>query len=251
MLPVVLHHGIFGFDQLKFGPITVEQFPGVARGLEAAGHPVLRARVHPTGSIARRARQLKLCILRQLRARQLQTPVVILAHSLGGLDARYMLTHLGMSRRVAALITLSTPHRGASLAEFWKLHLGQRLKIYDLIRSLGIDIGAAEELTRPALAEFNRTTPDCPHTRYCSVVCSVPWQGVRPRLLLSHRIVAREEGDNDGIVSAASAAWGEVLDHWNVDHLGALRRHALVRLSHTRRITADDFVRLVRRATAA
>lgn len=248
---MVLHHGIFGFDRLRLGPVVVEQFPGVVRGLESAGYPVVRARVHPTASIAHRARQLKLCILRQLRQRGLRPPVVVVAHSLGGLDARYMVRHLGMSSVVRAVVTLSTPHHGASLAEFWKLHLGERLKVYDVVRALGVDIGAAYELTRPAMAQFNVDTPDCPDVGYFSVVCAVPWQGVRPRLLLSHRIVAREEGDNDGIVSASSAAWGEVLERWEVDHLAALRRDALVRWGRGRRVTPEDYVRLVRRVTAA
>lgn len=251
MLPVVLHHGLFGFDRFQVGPFVVEQFPGVARGLELAGYHVLRSRVHPTASIAHRARQLKLCIVREMRRRALRPPVVVLAHSLGGLDARYMVRHLGMAQAVRAVVTLSTPHRGASLAEFWKLHLGERLRVYDLVRTLGIDIGAAYELTRPAMDDFNRDTPDCPEVGYFSVVCSAPWQKVRPRLLLSHRIIERQEGDNDGIVAAQSAAWGEVLEHWEVDHLGALRRDALVRLRHGRRVTPEDYVRLVRRVTAA
>ena len=47
--------------------------------------------------------------------------VVIIAHSMGGLDARYMISRLGMDDRVTALVTITTPHRGSPYAD-WCLH---------------------------------------------------------------------------------------------------------------------------------
>src|SRR5206468_12628217 len=44
--------------------------------------------------------------------------VNIIAHAMGGLDARYVITTLGYGDRVASLTTMSTPHRGAALADF-------------------------------------------------------------------------------------------------------------------------------------
>lgn len=154
--------------------------------------------------------------------------VVLVAHSLGGLDARYMISRLGMARHIAALVTISTPHRGASLADFWHLHLGQRLKVYDLLSGLGLDIGAAYDLTRVRMAAFNEQVPDDPGVRYCSITCSMPFWKMRGKLMLTHQLVAREEGDNDGVVAVRSATWGEHLAHWEVDHLTAINRPRLV-----------------------
>jgi len=36
--------------------------------------------------------------------------VHLFAHSMGGLDARHMITHLGMANRVRTLTTIGTPH---------------------------------------------------------------------------------------------------------------------------------------------
>ena len=59
--------------------------------------------------------------------------VNIIAHSKGGLDARYLISGLHMEDKVASLTTISTPHRGSEL-----LNLLNRLPdgIYCFISSL-------------------------------------------------------------------------------------------------------------------
>ena len=44
--------------------------------------------------------------------------VHIIAHSQGGLDARYVISALGYDDRVASLVTVATPHRGTPLADY-------------------------------------------------------------------------------------------------------------------------------------
>ncbi len=44
--------------------------------------------------------------------------VNIIAHSKGGLDAKYMIQNLGMADRVASLTTLCTPFKGSPIASF-------------------------------------------------------------------------------------------------------------------------------------
>jgi triacylglycerol lipase len=48
-------------------------------------------------------------------------------------------------------------------------------------------------------------------------VCEKPWLG--PEWVLPYQIVNRAEGPNDGVVSVASAKWGEHTDLWDGDHL--------------------------------
>src|SRR5256885_9445421 len=120
MTPIVLQHGLFGFGELQIGKLKLSYFHGIDRAFGERGYPVIVSRVHPTGSIELRATQLKSTILRKLKA--LKTPkterVVIFAHSMGGLDARYMISRLGMDDRVSALVTITTPHRGSSYADW-------------------------------------------------------------------------------------------------------------------------------------
>lgn len=49
---------------------------------------------------------------------RIDSKVNIIAHSMGGLDARYMISALGGANRVASLTTISTPHTGSKVANF-------------------------------------------------------------------------------------------------------------------------------------
>src|SRR4051812_21326872 len=119
MLPVVLHHGLCGFGEVRLGNLRRSYFAGIDRAIADRGHPVILGQAHPTAAIATRARQLKRTILEQLRALDRRDEkIIIFAHSMGGLDARYMISKLGMEDRVAALITITTPHRGSPYADW-------------------------------------------------------------------------------------------------------------------------------------
>ena len=69
---------------------------------------VLTPFVDPLGDVPTRARQLAQSLPAGER-------VYIIAHSGGGLDARFLASPggLGMGERVASITTISTPHRGA------------------------------------------------------------------------------------------------------------------------------------------
>ena len=73
--------------------------------------------------------------------------VLIVAHSMGGLDARYMISRMGMEDHVAALLTITTPHRGSPYADWIVRHLGRRLHGFRLMKLLKVDVQAANDLT--------------------------------------------------------------------------------------------------------
>jgi triacylglycerol lipase len=136
---------------------------------------------------------------------------------MGGLDARYMITHLDMAGRVLSLTTLGTPHRGSPFAD-WALRRF-RHALVPVLKYLGVPCAAFHDLTVERCREFNRQTPDVPGVRYFSVAgrvegrwSNVPWQLTAP-------IVSGAEGPNDGVVSVASAQYGESCDVWDCDHL--------------------------------
>src|SRR3954463_15250142 len=114
MTPIVLHHGLLGFGDIGVGPVKIKYFRGIDRALRERGHDVIVTRVHPTGSIELRARQLKEHVHRNLKLLGKEGErVIIVGHSMGGLDSRYMIQELGMADQVAALLTITTPHRGS------------------------------------------------------------------------------------------------------------------------------------------
>ena len=105
--PLVLVHGYFGFDSIGALKIKQEYFRGVRGRLEALGHQVYLARVAPAAGVRRRAAELA----EQVRRLPCER-VNIIAHSMGGVDARYAISKLGLDERVASLLTIGTPHRG-------------------------------------------------------------------------------------------------------------------------------------------
>src|SRR5688572_27967718 len=176
MTPIVLHHGLILPGNVRVGPVTIGSFVGIDRVLAERGYPLVLTQVHPTAGIARRARQLKKIILEQLRtlSRDNAQPLekaIIFAHSMGGLDARYMITRLGMDDRIAALVTLSTPHRGSPYADWCLRHLN-RFKALQVLNMIGLDTGAAAELTTETCARFNEETPDAPGVKYFSITAA-------------------------------------------------------------------------------
>ena len=229
MIPVVLHHGVLGFSYLRLGKFQFQYFSG---GIETAiaerGHPLMVCKVHPTAGIDVRARQLKETILRQLEIiKRPDEQVIILAHSMGGLDARYMIAHLGMADRVRALATIATPHRGTPYADWCLKNLGVRLGGVGLARWLGLEIQALHDLTTVHCEQFNLENPDSPLVRYYSVSGARPWYKVPPFALLAWRIINEAEGDNDCLVSVKSSIWGKHLGVWPVDHFHEINKRLI------------------------
>jgi triacylglycerol lipase len=242
MAVVVFHHGLLVPGRLTVIGRTIGSFVGIDRVFTDRGHAAVVTQVHPTASIALRAGQLKHSILEWLKCLQHHPDaardcrgdgddgrVVIVAHSMGGLDARYMITHLGMESRVAALVTLSTPHRGSPYADWCFRQLG-RFGAFRVLRAVGLDVGAANDLTTESCARFNERTPDAPGVRYFSVSAARPFWQITPLLFQPYRIIQSAEGDNDGLVSVRSASWSDHLGTWPADHIHLLNRRLTIEL---------------------
>lgn len=240
MIPIVLAHGFLGIGDIQVGPARLSYFHRIDRAIASRGHPLIVTRVHPTGSITRRAGQLKQQILDRLETmNRLGERVVIFAHSMGGLDARYMIHNLGMAEHVRAVVTFATPHRGTTFADWCLLHLGQRMGALQIARQIGLDLGAATDLTVAAAGAFNAAVPDHPDVRYFSVSAARPWNRIPIFLLPAWRVIHHAEGDNDGLVSVRSAIWGEHLGTWPCDHLLMINK----RLVPERNSPAGDITR--------
>jgi triacylglycerol lipase len=212
--PIVLVHGLFGFDQIKLCGLTLASyFPGVPEFLQQAGNRVLVAALSPTRGIADRAAQLREFIDRESPGE----PVHILAHSMGGLDSRWMISRLGMAERVLTLTTLGTPHRGSTFADWGIRRLERILK--PILEMMGFPYQAFYDLTTRSCEKFNQEVPDRHGVRYFSVAGKHPENGWYDRMRLTHDFVKQTEGPNDGIVSVASATYGESCEVWDGDHL--------------------------------
>jgi len=211
--PVILLHGLFGFDELEIGPARFAYFRGLTERLHRAGAEVQRPRVGRTAPVAVRAQQLARRI-EGLSAKR----VNVVAHSMGGLDARYAIARLGLASRVASLVTIGTPHRGTPLADLGTRVLGERLGLRKALGALGTDVTAFYDLTTHRMAVFNESVQDVRGVWYASVVGWAATRHTNPLLWPAHHYLSRLAGPNDGVVPLTSQAWGEVLAEIEADH---------------------------------
>lgn len=211
--PVVLAHGIMGFDELRLGPAGAAYFRGVRPRLEALGSKVYSVRVPPTASVAQRAEKLAEAI-RALDAKK----VNIVAHSMGGLDARYAISRLGLSSKVASLTTIGTPHRGTPIADIGTNLLGAGPVLLKALRQLGLDVTGLTDLTTLAMSQFNANVPDAKGVCYASLLAQAAGGFSNPLLWPTHRFLLDRAGPNDGLVPLTSQEWGEVIGKVDADH---------------------------------
>jgi triacylglycerol lipase len=104
---------------------------------------------------------------------------------------------------------------------------------------------AFPDLTLDRCRDFNAQVPDAPGVRYFSVAGRIARSGFDLHWELPSRIVAEAEGENDGVVSIASARYGEDCITWEGDHVALVNWSLSGGRPSTDRIV--DYVRLVQR----
>jgi len=235
---VVLAHGLLGFDAIGVGRARQQYFRGIRDALEHAGVPTFAPKVAPLGSIPERAEQLAAFV----KALPYQS-ITVIGHSMGGLDARYAIAKLGIEKQVRTLVTIGTPHRGSPLADL--ANRGPARQLRNIAARFGLRTDAIDWLTTENLEAFNRDVLDDPSVAYYCVVGQTALKRLwRNPFLLGSSLFLRRSGPNDGLVTAKSQQWGEMLEEIDTDHLGqigwSLRSRA-----------AALYIRLIRRVTAA
>lgn len=210
--PVVLVHGIAFRDKT----IMIKYWGDIPGALEKNGASVYTGGQDAYGTIAENALTLKKNILTVL-AKTGGSKVNIVAHSRGGIEARYMISMLGMEDRVASLTTVATPHRGSTMADIIMKRMHDSSIFPALIDFYAKIIGdespsgynAGTELTTAKMKEFNLKVRDSGSVYYQSYAGAIddkfgsfPWRKM-------YDAVKKYEGENDGLVSVDSAKWGK------------------------------------------
>jgi len=160
-LTLVLAHGIFGWgDTAHEGPhppqayyYGVEPFLKQEYGSRADFELDISApTVAYSDTVAGRGAQLKQAIVSVLAQAPDGTRAHIIAHSMAGLDARWVITQNGIADRIVSLTTIATPHRGTTLGNIayrlrgliphWRTGLDQiaglRQKATGLLATIGL-----------------------------------------------------------------------------------------------------------------
>lgn len=210
--PLVLLHGI-GFRDLQY----FNYWGRIPKELTRNGAIVYYGHQEAWGTIEANAAAIKTTIEKVMEENHCNK-VNLIAHSKGGLDARYLISGLHMEEHVASLTTMSTPHRGSEL-----LNLLNKLPdpVYHFIaslfdanyRKLG-DISpdcyhASKQLSASFCQEFNVQYPDSPKVYYQSYA-SIVKNALGDSLLSIPNLLMFLAGasKNDGLVTVESARWG-------------------------------------------
>ncbi|KAL1922044.1 uncharacterized protein VTP21DRAFT_10686 [Calcarisporiella thermophila] len=119
---LVFCHGLFGFDTITFGTaIRINYWGSVPDFLRNMGCKIILTKVPRAGSIEQRAFALDSIIKSALP----NQPINLIAHSMGGLDCRYLISRFPCNAyRPLSLTTLSTPHHGSSFMDWCRDHFG-------------------------------------------------------------------------------------------------------------------------------
>jgi triacylglycerol lipase len=203
------------------------------------------------GSVALRAQELADRILKKFPS----GPIHIIAHSMGGLDARCLLAKningLANPGRVVSLSTISTPHHGSPVADLLLGHpMGLEFPFQGFLQQFAsANVHALVDLATTGAPGFTEPDP-MPGIRYFAYAGA----GLGSALLFAtHVLIRASEGDNDGMVSVRSATWpsGLAESSWSdADHI-AETGYDLNRPDLT---TPFDFqgaiARIVKRATS-
>ena len=241
---IILAHGFLGFGK-KF---DIEYFNGVREHLaEQFQAKVFVPEVYPTKGIKARGEQLRGKILRAFENGPLDPneKAHLIAHSMGGLDCRYILSPKNehttpandVAGRIASLTTISTPHRGTPIADVLAPDAAERPATAHHLRGFLEGIVTAEhlvahlfehvlegldDLTTESTARFNAAYPDHPGVQYFSVAGRGRDAGGPTAHILSvaYQYIKRTAaGPTDGLVPVESAKWGAVDgDLWPADH---------------------------------
>lgn len=222
--PIVLAHGIARFDQFR-NPVVnrlqlllpnqelvsdeTHYFRRIRSHLEKHHFRTYYSDVDWAGDLTVRGPQLAENVRAVLRDSG-QEKVHIIGHSMGGLDARYMITKVaGMADKVASLTTIGTPHLGTSFATHG-LHLGGFFVIQTLKKLFALDAEGFLILTPTARREFNEEVRNAEAKNgvvYHVYASSDEKRNVRSFLQPSWQFIHDNEGDNDGLVPVSSQLW--------------------------------------------
>lgn len=210
--PILLIHGMGFRDDHRIG-----YWGRIPKVLEENGYKICLSGQDSNGSVESNARQIAEsfdAILKKYNAEK----VNIIAHSKGGLEARYLASTLGLSDKICSITTLSTPHNGSktvdALMNFPKPLIKAGCKITDLWFKLCGDrspdtYGAICSFRTLEAQKFNRENPDIDGIYYQSYAFVMKKWRSDMLMWLTYLVVHRFDGENDGLLSPDSVRWGE------------------------------------------
>jgi triacylglycerol lipase len=211
--PVVLVHGISVHDRKS----VLDPWGRIPEVLRGQGVSVYFGNTDAWGGFESNALILKQTIETVLRETG-ALKVNLIAHSKGGLDCRFLIWRHDFGGKIASLTTISTPHRGAELADA----VSARKIIYTLparalVKLAGLCSGdaspdiyqALHDLTTENMRRFNEEVAMDKQVFYQSLYTVMRRPADGWIFMPTYLYIKKIRGPNDGIVSEWSSRWGE------------------------------------------
>lgn len=209
--PILLLHGMGFHDRLPIHyywgriPHTLRRHGAVVYFGDQDGNATVLYNARSLVSLVHR-------ILRETGAEKIN----IIAHSKGGLEARYLVSSLGMGDVIASVTTLSTPHNGSAAID--KLLRGIPHLIW--LGSAVTDVGrrclgdrrpqtffVINQLTTDYMRRFNKRNPDDPRVFYQSYAFLMQHALSDPIMSVPYLLNRLFDGESDGLVTPKNARW--------------------------------------------
>jgi len=210
--PLVLIHGV-GFKDFKY----INYWGRIPKELIRNGATIYYGNQEAWGTVEYNAQDIKDKILDIISKTECEK-VNIIAHSKGGLDARYMISNLNMGEYVASLTSIAVPHRGSKVIDviykipkgIYKVIGGGFNKYYRKIGDKNPDFfTASRQLSTYYSKEFNEAVKDDVQVYYQSYASIMKHMFSDYILTIPYFILKLTSGENDGLVEVESAKWGE------------------------------------------
>ncbi|MDR2193376.1 MAG: hypothetical protein LBP19_02775 [Treponema sp.] len=229
--PVLLIHGA-GFRDTILG--IINYWGRIPKYLENHGVVVYHGGTDAWGTIENNADKLKQKVL-QIKEACNKEKVNIIAHSRGGLEARYLINELQMANSIASLTTISTPHRGVKIMNIcfyipmplykfaaffvnvWSKIMGDKKPDF---------YNSSLALSERRCAEFNKKYPNKENIYYQSYAAKLKYFFSDLFFGILYLLLSITDGETDGLCPVESAKWGDFKGTittegiWGISHAG-------------------------------
>ena len=211
--PLLLVHGVFFRDTA-----LIDYWGRIPAHLKKNGAEIYYGAQSSAASVAESGRELAERIKTLVREKGIEK-VNIIAHSKGGLDARWAAAMTDAAPYIASVTTINTPHRGCIFADVLlsKISDGIQKRVAGGYNRAAAKLGdqspdflaAVNDLTASACSVFNEKVPDRAGIYYQRVGSKMNRAASgRFPLNLTYPYVKHYDGPNDGLVALSSMAWG-------------------------------------------
>ena len=207
--PLLLVHGM-GFRDRKH----LNYWGRIPKKLTERGAEVFYGHQDSAGSVEKNAAKVAESLMKAIEKTGADK-VNIIAHSKGGLEARYLAAN-GYGGRIASITTMNTPHNGSlTVDRLMKLPRGLIVfaaKCTDLWMKLLGDkspdaLSCFDSFTTAAAERFSRDNP-VPGDIYCqSYGFKMKKASGDILMMIPYLIVRHYEGDNDGLLAERAVIW--------------------------------------------